>query len=165
MIQRHSRSTSGSHFWFSLIWYTMVFSPLQIATIDVASGRVSVYSPFPHAKHNINPQWTPDGRELWFSEVIGGTSNDLRAVDMRGRVRTVAKLPIAFHLFDIARDGTVLAGRSQTRDSASYRSRQRSAGDRNTLFNWGKSRVCQTGTDRCRRATSLRRNAAVAIDA
>src|SRR5262249_17894329 len=44
----------------------MKFSPLQIATIDVASGRISIFSPFPHAAHNINPQWTPDGRELLF---------------------------------------------------------------------------------------------------
>jgi Tol biopolymer transport system component len=45
---------------------TMKFGPLQIATIDVASGRIQVYQPFPHARHTINPQWTPDGRELFF---------------------------------------------------------------------------------------------------
>jgi Tol biopolymer transport system component len=61
--------------------------------------------------------WAPDGTELWFTEVSAATSNDLRAVAMGGRVRTVAKLPIAFHLYDIARDGTVLGGRSALRGS------------------------------------------------
>jgi len=57
---------------------TMVFSPLQIATIDVASGAIRVYSPFPHAKHNINPQWTPDGRELYFVSDPDGIPNIFR---------------------------------------------------------------------------------------
>ena len=44
---------------------TMTFSDLQLATIDVESGRVSVYSPFSHGKH-LNPQYSPDGRSLFF---------------------------------------------------------------------------------------------------
>jgi len=44
---------------------TMSFSPLQLATIDVESGRVSVFTPFAHGKH-INPQFSPDGRSLFF---------------------------------------------------------------------------------------------------
>ncbi|MFL5613456.1 MAG: peptidase S9 [Gemmatimonadaceae bacterium] len=57
---------------------TMKFSPLQIATIDVASGQVKVYSPFPRAKHSINPQWTPDGRELYFVSDPDGIPNIYR---------------------------------------------------------------------------------------
>ncbi|MDB4874736.1 MAG: surface antigen [Gemmatimonadetes bacterium] len=43
----------------------LVFSPLQLATYDIASGRISVFSPFAHGKH-INPQFSPDGRDLFF---------------------------------------------------------------------------------------------------
>ncbi len=43
----------------------LVFSPLQLATYDIATGRISVFSPFAHGKH-INPQFSPDGRELFF---------------------------------------------------------------------------------------------------
>ena len=56
----------------------MTFSPLQIATMDVASGQITVYSPFPNAKHNINPQWTPDGRELFFVSDPDGIPNIYR---------------------------------------------------------------------------------------
>jgi hypothetical protein len=38
---------------------------LQLATIDVASGQVSVFSPFTQGKH-INPQYSPDGKSLFF---------------------------------------------------------------------------------------------------
>jgi Tol biopolymer transport system component len=57
---------------------TMKFSPLEIATMEVATGQITVYSPFPHAKHNINPQWTPDGRELFFVSDPDGIPNIYR---------------------------------------------------------------------------------------
>jgi hypothetical protein len=57
---------------------TMKYSPLQIATIDVATGRIQVYAPFPHAAHNINPQWTPDGHELYFVSDPDGVPNIYR---------------------------------------------------------------------------------------
>ena len=41
------------------------FSPLQLATYDIATGRISVFSPFAHGKH-INPQFSPDGKDLFF---------------------------------------------------------------------------------------------------
>jgi hypothetical protein len=44
---------------------TMTFSDLQLATIDVASSRITVYSPFAHGKH-LNPQYSPDGKSLFF---------------------------------------------------------------------------------------------------
>jgi Tol biopolymer transport system component len=44
---------------------TLKFSPLQLATYDLATGRISVFSPFAHGKH-INPQFSPDGSNLFF---------------------------------------------------------------------------------------------------
>ena len=71
---------------------TMKFSPLQIATIDIASGRVNVYSPFPHAAHNINPQWTPDGRELYFVSDPDGIPNIYRINLATNDVRRVTNV-------------------------------------------------------------------------
>ncbi len=44
---------------------SLKFSSLQLATYDVATGRISVFSPFARGKH-INPQFSPDGRDLFF---------------------------------------------------------------------------------------------------
>jgi Tol biopolymer transport system component len=41
------------------------FSPLQLATYELATGKISVYSPFAHGKH-LNPQFSPDGKDLFF---------------------------------------------------------------------------------------------------
>ncbi|HXT15920.1 MAG TPA: hypothetical protein VN706_09860 [Gemmatimonadaceae bacterium] len=40
-------------------------SQLQLATYDLATGRISVFSPFAHGKH-LNPQFSPDGKDLFF---------------------------------------------------------------------------------------------------
>ena len=71
---------------------TMRFSPLQIATIDIASGQVRVFSPFPHAKHDINPQWTPDGRELYFISDPDGVPNIYRINLATNDVRRVTNV-------------------------------------------------------------------------
>ena len=44
---------------------TLKFSDLQLATYDLATGRISVFSPFARGKH-INPQFSPDGKSLYF---------------------------------------------------------------------------------------------------
>ncbi len=44
---------------------TLKFSPLQLATYDIASGQIKVFSPFAQGKH-INPQFSPDGTDLYF---------------------------------------------------------------------------------------------------
>src|SRR5439155_1220770 len=41
------------------------YSPLQLATYELETGRISVFSPFARGKH-LNPQFSPDGRELFF---------------------------------------------------------------------------------------------------
>ncbi len=44
---------------------TMVFSDLQLASVEIATGRVTVYPGFAHGKH-LNPQYSPDGKDLFF---------------------------------------------------------------------------------------------------
>ena len=44
---------------------TLTFGDLQLATMDVATGAVTVHPVFAQGRH-INPQFSPDGRSLFF---------------------------------------------------------------------------------------------------
>ena len=70
---------------------SMVFSPLQLATIDVATGRVSVFSPFARGKH-LNPQYSPDGRSLFFISDQDGFNDIYRLELASGTVSRVTRL-------------------------------------------------------------------------
>ena len=70
---------------------TMTFSDLQLATIDVASGRVSVFSPFAHGKH-LNPQYSPDGKSLFFISDQDGFCDIYRFETATGAVFRVTRL-------------------------------------------------------------------------
>jgi Tol biopolymer transport system component len=71
---------------------TMKFSPLQLATYDMATGRVSVFSPFARGKH-INPQFSPDGQSVFFISDQDGFP-DIYRLQLAGgqvfRITTVA---------------------------------------------------------------------------
>jgi len=69
----------------------MIFSPLQLATIDVATGQISVFSPFPRGKH-INPQYSPDGKSLFFISDQDGFSDIYRLQLASGSVTRVTRL-------------------------------------------------------------------------
>jgi hypothetical protein len=58
----------------------MTFGSLQLATVDVASGNVTVLRGFTEGKH-INPQYTSDGRSLLFISDQDGVS-DLYRMDL-----------------------------------------------------------------------------------
>jgi Tol biopolymer transport system component len=67
------------------------YSPLQIATISVNGGPVTVYSPFPNAKE-INPQYTPDGKDVLFVSNQDGFSDIYRLNLASGGVTRVTKV-------------------------------------------------------------------------
>lgn len=70
---------------------TMTFSDLQLCTIDVASGNVTVHPAFPHGKH-LNPQYSPDGKSLFFISDWDGF-NDIYRLDMSSNaISRVTKL-------------------------------------------------------------------------
>ena len=56
------------------------------------------------------PVWAPDGREVWFSAKQPGEHLALYAVDRARRPRLVARVPGHLELYDVTRDGSVLAG-------------------------------------------------------
>jgi hypothetical protein len=70
---------------------TLNFSPLKLATYDIATGRISVFSPFPTGK-NINPQYSPDGRSLFFISDQDGFSDIYRLQLASGAVTRVTRL-------------------------------------------------------------------------
>jgi Tol biopolymer transport system component len=56
---------------------TVAAGPLRLAVMDVESRAVREIGGFDNAK-NINPQWTPDGRELYFLSDRQGVTNVYR---------------------------------------------------------------------------------------
>lgn len=56
---------------------SLAFAPTRLATIDVATRRVQIITPFQGARH-INPQWSPDGRSLYFIADPDGFSDVYR---------------------------------------------------------------------------------------
>ena len=52
--------------------------------------------------------WSPNGHEIWFTAAKSGERQDLFAVDLHGRQRTLLQIPGGITLHDISRDGRVL---------------------------------------------------------
>src|SRR4051812_40127994 len=70
---------------------TMTFSDLQLATIDVASGKVTPLQIFPHGKH-LNPQYSPDGRSVFFISDQDGFDDIYRYDLTAGAITRVTRL-------------------------------------------------------------------------
>jgi len=60
----------------------LTFGNLQLATVDIATGQVTVHQGFAEGKH-INPQFSADGRSLFFVSDQDGIS-DLYRMDLTG---------------------------------------------------------------------------------
>ena len=58
---------------------SLEMGPYQLALIEIESGRIEQVSPVLGGK-NINPQWSPDGRALYFISDRDGTPNLYRVV-------------------------------------------------------------------------------------
>jgi Tol biopolymer transport system component len=63
----------------------------RLAVLDVASGRISPISTFAQGK-NINPQWHPDSRSLFFVSDQNGISNVYRVELQTGRMAQVTNI-------------------------------------------------------------------------
>ena len=59
--------------------------------------------------------WSPNGSEIWFTATLQGLSRDVRAVDLSGHERILARVPGTLTIFDVARDGRVLLKRDANR--------------------------------------------------
>lgn len=59
--------------------------------------------------------WSPNGTEVWFTATRTGGDRGLFAVDLSGKIRTLARVPGELTLLDVARDGNVLLTRGNDR--------------------------------------------------
>ena len=66
------------------------YSQLRVAIMDVASGRISVLAGEPNAKH-IDPQYSADGRSLYYVSDRGGYTDIYRVVVQTGETFRVTR--------------------------------------------------------------------------
>lgn len=64
----------------------LVAGGYELALYDLETGNIERLPSFEDQKHNINPQWSPDGRNLYFVSNHDGISNVYR-LDMETRER------------------------------------------------------------------------------
>jgi Tol biopolymer transport system component len=67
--------------------------------------------------------WAPSGREVWFTAAKESVGAALRAVDLQGHQRLVARVPGGLQLLDISRDGRVLLAHVRMRNGLVCRPR------------------------------------------
>src|SRR5207244_12956089 len=67
---------------------SLTFGNERLALLDVATGAVREVASFRDGK-NINPQWSPDGKSLFFVSDHGGVSNVYRASLAGGEITQV----------------------------------------------------------------------------
>jgi Tol biopolymer transport system component len=63
---------------------SLTFAPTRIATMEVATRRLTILPGFPGARH-LNPQWSPDGRSLYYITDPDGFSDVYREEVGTGR--------------------------------------------------------------------------------
>jgi dipeptidyl aminopeptidase/acylaminoacyl peptidase len=80
--------------------------------------------------------WSPDGKEVWFSAVPGGSARSIYALGFSGKERLIYRAPGGLTLHDISRTGLLLLTADKTRLSmfalAPGETRERSL----TWFDW-----------------------------
>jgi dipeptidyl aminopeptidase/acylaminoacyl peptidase len=59
--------------------------------------------------------WSPDGREIWYATPPTVEVGELGAVSLAGRQRTLARVPGAFSVLDVFRDGRALVAPTDVR--------------------------------------------------
>ena len=84
----------------------------SVLTVDLAGKSKTLAGPGVKGQYVV---WSPSGQEVWFDTVGEHSQFFLKAVDLSGRVRTVATAPVGLALHDIARDGRVLVERLSDR--------------------------------------------------
>jgi len=84
----------------------------RVAVVDL-DGKTKVLTDTFNSAEGL--AWSPDGSEIWFSAGKTGNLLSLYAVDLAGRLRMVAGMPVSLTLFDIATNGRILVSRNNWR--------------------------------------------------
>jgi serine/threonine protein kinase/Tol biopolymer transport system component len=118
----HLEFPSGSVIYEPQGWVSHVrFSPSgsYLAVEDHVSGgddgRVVILDPHGNRKASSSfyssvegLAWNPNGKEVWFSAVPGGSARSIYALDMSGKERLIYRAPGGLTIHDISRTGLVL---------------------------------------------------------
>jgi Tol biopolymer transport system component len=70
---------------------TLTYSSLLLGVIDVATAQITVHAPFPRARH-INPQYSPDGSDIYFVADPDGFSDIYRLTLSTGAVHRITRV-------------------------------------------------------------------------
>jgi len=77
----------------------------SVAVVDLSGHMRKLSNEW---KSEAGLAWRPDAKEIWFTAVETGHDQNLMAITLAGKVRTVLDLPVGLTLEDIAADGRVL---------------------------------------------------------
>jgi serine/threonine protein kinase/Tol biopolymer transport system component len=83
-----------------------------IAVVDLAGNRKTLSTTWISAQ---GLAWSPNGDEIWFTATHEGFGRPVRAIDLSGHERLLARAPGALMLLDVARDGRILLVRDTNR--------------------------------------------------
>ncbi len=78
----------------------------QVVVVDAKSAQARVLSPGWESLEGL--AWHPSGREIWFTAARAGIDRALQAVDLNGKIRTIAEIPGGLILEDISAEGKIL---------------------------------------------------------
>ncbi len=83
-----------------------------VAVVELSGHRRTLGSP---QTGILGLAWAPSVKEVWFSGTTGGTSAQLKSVDLSGRERVLARVPGILAIHDVARNGRVLLRHENSR--------------------------------------------------
>jgi len=84
----------------------------RVVILDVHGNR-KVSSSFYSSVEGL--AWSPNGKEVWFSAVPGGSARSIYALDFSGKERLIYRAPGGLTIHDISRAGSVLLTADKTR--------------------------------------------------
>ena len=86
--------------------------PGSVAVTDLVGHKRELCSGFMSVQ---GLAWSPQGDEIWFTGTRSGGARALGAVSLRGKERTIARIPGILNLLDVSRSGRVLLARDNWR--------------------------------------------------
>ena len=84
----------------------------RIVILDVHGNRKTSSSFFSSVE---GLAWSPNGKEVWFSAVPGGSARSIYALDFSGKERLIYRAPGGLTIHDISRNGLVLLTADKSR--------------------------------------------------
>ncbi len=97
------------------------FGALRVAVLDLQTGSIRLAAPDASRHKQINPQWAPDGADVYYVSDRGGTSNVFRARLVTGEVHQVTAVRGGVSGITSTSPAIAVAGRTGTLAYSVYR--------------------------------------------